>query len=62
MVSVLGNFLGSLYLTNLSRKKSALIPICWILTNENAKENKYRLLAGIYYFIDYAGFMENIEK
>jgi hypothetical protein len=32
------------------------------LTNENAKENEYRLLAGIYCFIDYAGFMENIEK
>jgi hypothetical protein len=35
---------------------------CWILTNENAKENEYRLLAGIYCFIDYADFMENIEK
>jgi hypothetical protein len=33
---------------------------CWILTNENAKENEYRLLALC--FIDYADLIENIEK
>jgi hypothetical protein len=35
---------------------------CWILTNENAKENEYRLLAGIYYFIDYEASWKTLKS
>jgi hypothetical protein len=45
---VVFNESGYLYVLRASNKRE-----CWILTNENAKENEYRLLALC--FIDYAG-------